>query len=182
MRYTLTKAIVLLGFTTGCLAMVIPRGPYPEELHGTWVGFDPGASYFYRMEIRERGGLFATSFSGQQPELYRIDSWNLGARDHLKLALIGVSTNASPLSVDGSASSGEAGTIRIRIVGPRGGSPLEAVLYNERMLGARFGALKRSVESSRLRTVTGKDLGDDPGKWLKEYSTDVVPVRKSNPQ
>src|SRR6266571_3365783 len=53
--------------------------PYPKaaQLHGAWVGFANGEVFLYRVDLTDRGGLFAQEYRQRDITLYPIKEWSI---------------------------------------------------------------------------------------------------------
>src|SRR5678816_1468946 len=103
MRKVIVISVGIIALGVLCYATVIPVPVKRPAVLGTWVGFTSLANDFYRIQLTDTNGLFAWTFVGEEPLLYRIQSWELGRKSKLKFVVRAVSKEAEPIAITGRA-------------------------------------------------------------------------------
>jgi len=137
------RSFAILAFVSVCLSTVIPLPPNEQTIRGMWVGFSSDANDFYRLELQDQGGLFASSFAGGDAKVYKINSWSLNANGEMLIKTSPISTNAYPILVMGKAKSSQ---IQLTIKGPGGGWMHEVTINKEWVIEKRMQILKSSMD------------------------------------
>src|SRR5437899_4042519 len=96
--------VVLLACCVGLVAKVtlgdqVRQPPEPNMLVGTWIGFEDGCVYFYRLNLRTKGkGSLISLFNYEPAGVYAVDDWRL-SDGQLSLSLVPKAANAEPMTL-----------------------------------------------------------------------------------
>jgi hypothetical protein len=142
----------MFGLAMVCYGIVKSFPVQKEKLLGSWVGFTDVPNDFYRLVLSDTGGLVAYSFTGQQPILYKINSWELGPQGQLRTVITGISTNSYPIII-----TGEAKPWKLDLVVKSPGQDWQhnVAFYQEQLIEDRIKLLKNSMDTFRERQITG---------------------------
>jgi len=143
----LVSSIGIIALGVLCYATVSPRpGPVRREVAiGTWVGFTSLANDFYRIQLTDTNGLFAHTFTGEEPDLYRIDSWELGRKSELKFVVRAISKDAEPIAITGTAHPWALELV-VKSASPHKDWQRPVTLYKEDLVESRISLLKQSMK------------------------------------
>ena len=139
---TLICSLPLLVPNTVLLAdRAIP--PTSELLVGSWIGYEDGSLYFYRLVLAIKGtGSLSVLFNDETPEMYRVDDWRI-ADGKLSLKLSPKSKNAEEISI--TVTHVDALRMDLIVNGVTNKWQRKATVFNEREF------LKRSNKTERAR-------------------------------
>jgi hypothetical protein len=139
-----TKFLGIFALATICYAVVIPVPVHREKLVGSWIGFTDPPNDFYRLVLTDTAGVVAHNFTGREPILYSITSWQLGPRGELTTAITGVSTNSYPIIITGKMKSSK---LDLVIRSPGQAWQHAITFYQEQLIEDRIRLLKNSMEA-----------------------------------
>jgi hypothetical protein len=120
-----------------------PVPPSKKDILGMWIGFTSDGNSFYRVLLSEKDGVLARSFVGEEPMLYKFNSWNLNSRGQIYISPTPVSSNAFAIRLSGNA---WVSKIFLKQTPRDGGWTEEFMLQKEDVLEKRFSDLKNAMK------------------------------------
>jgi hypothetical protein len=111
---------------------------------GTWIGFTAEANDFYRIVIKNQGGLIAHSFAGEQPEVYKIDAWSLKRPARVYIKTSGISKGARSIRIEGNV---VVSHLQLKFSAADGGWWQNVAFYHENTIKSNFTSLEKSMDS-----------------------------------
>jgi hypothetical protein len=136
--------IIVLGIL--CYATVYPGPVKRAAVPGTWVGFSSLANDFYRIQLTDSNGLFAHTFTGEKPDLFRIESWEIGRKSQLKFVVRAISKEAEPIAITGRAHPWALELV-LKSASPHSDWESDVTLYKEDLIENRISLLKQSMKT-----------------------------------